>query len=112
MGDDDDMVKEAVCLGGTMEWSEDGPWTTARSKTRAFTVCVSWEWRAVEVSPRRRVQLWRRKENGVTVRNVSAELSMKHRAAVAPVEYLAQDRLDLGVAAVDLAKNHGSSERG
>ena len=66
--------------------------------------CVSWEWRAVEASPRRCVQLWRRKENGVTVRNVSAELAMKHRAAVARVVFLAQDRLDLGVAAVDLAK--------
>ena len=40
----------------------------------------------------------------MTVRNVSAELPTKHRAAVARVVYLAQDRLDLGVAAVDLAK--------
>ena len=36
---------------------------------------------------------------------VSAELATKHRAAVARVVYLAQDRLDLGVAAVELAKN-------
>ena len=35
---------------------------------------------------------------------VSAELASKHRAAVARVVYLAQDRLDLGVAAVELAK--------
>ena len=35
---------------------------------------------------------------------VSAELATKHRAAVARVVFLAQDRLDLGVAAVDLAK--------
>ena len=42
---------------------------------------------------------------------VSAELATKHRAAVARVVYLAQDRLDLGVAAVELAKNHGNSER-
>ena len=35
---------------------------------------------------------------------VSAELATKHRAAVARVVYLAQDRLDLGVAAVELAK--------
>ena len=24
MGDGDDMVKEAVCVGGTLEWSENG----------------------------------------------------------------------------------------
>ena len=36
---------------------------------------------------------------------VSAELATKHRAAVARVVYLAQDRLDLGVAAVELAKS-------
>ena len=35
---------------------------------------------------------------------VRAELATKHRAAVARVVYLAQDRLDLGVAAVELAK--------
>ena len=35
---------------------------------------------------------------------VSAELATKHRTAVARVVYLAQDRLDLGVAAVELAK--------
>ena len=34
----------------------------------------------------------------------SAELATKHQAAVARVVYLAQDRLDLGVAAVELAK--------
>ena len=34
----------------------------------------------------------------------SAELVTKHRAAVARVVYLAQDRLDLGVAAVELAE--------
>ena len=34
----------------------------------------------------------------------SAELATKHRPSVARVVYLAQDRLDLGVAAVELAK--------
>ena len=47
---------------------------------------------------------------------VSAELATKHRAAVARVVYLAQDRLDLGVAAVELAKTmavprEGDNER-
>ena len=35
---------------------------------------------------------------------MSAELATKHRAAVARGKYLAQDRLDLGVAAVELAQ--------
>ena len=35
---------------------------------------------------------------------VSAEIATKHRPAVARVVYLVQDRLDLGVAAVELAK--------
>ena len=35
---------------------------------------------------------------------VSADFATKHRAAVARVVCLAQDRLDLGVAAVELAK--------
>ena len=47
---------------------------------------------------------------------MSAELATKHRAAVARVVYLAQDRLDLGVSAVELAKTmaiprEGDSER-
>ena len=35
---------------------------------------------------------------------LSAELATKHRAAVARVVYFAQDRLDLGVAAVEFNK--------
>ena len=47
---------------------------------------------------------------------VSAEFATKHRAAVARGVYLAQDRLDLGVAAVELAKTmavprEGDNER-
>ena len=47
----------------------------------------------------------------MTVRRVSAELATKHRAAVARVVYLAQYRLDLGVAAVELAKPWPFQER-
>ena len=43
---------------------------------------------------------------------VSAELATKHRATVARVVYLAQDRLDLGVAAVELAKNMANPREG
>ena len=47
---------------------------------------------------------------------LSAELDKKHRAAVARVVHLAPDRLDLGVAAVELAKTmavprEGDNER-
>ena len=43
---------------------------------------------------------------------MSAELATKHRAAVARVVYLAQDRLDLGVAAVELAKTMAMPREG
>ena len=42
---------------------------------------------------------------------VSAEFATKHRAAVAWVVYLAKDRLDVGVAAVGLAKTKLFRER-
>ena len=47
---------------------------------------------------------------------MSAELVTKHRAAYARVVYLAQDLLELGVAAVELAKTmavlrEGENER-
>ena len=38
MGQDDDMEKKAIYLGGTLEWSENCLWSTALSKTRAFIV--------------------------------------------------------------------------
>ena len=67
MGGDDDMVKEAVYLGRTMEWSEHG----------------------LGVRPDRR-----------HVRSLLCELVMENCRSIS----LAQDRLDLGVAAVELAK--------
>ena len=47
----------------------------------------------------------------MTVRRVSAELATKYRAAVARVVYLAQDRLDLGVAAPWQFREEGHDER-
>ena len=74
------MVKKAVYFGRTLgKWS----WCTARTKTRAVTVV--------------------RVGNGNP--EVSSELATKHRAAFALVVYLAQDRLDLRVAAVELARS-------
>ena len=43
---------------------------------------------------------------------VSAELATKHRATVVRVVYLAKDRLDLGVAAVELAKTVANPTEG
>ena len=94
--------KKLVDLGRTLEWLENG----------------------IGVRPdRRHVRPWLRElgmENCrsmstplcATVVIVRAGLATKHRAAVARVVYLAQDRLDLGVATVELAKNHGNFKRG
>ena len=64
-------------------------------KTCPFTVCESWVWKLVGVSPLHRVSQW--KKEGVRSDRpvVRAELTTKHRAAVARVVYVAQDRLDV-----------------
>ena len=66
--------------------------------------CVSWKWsscRSISTPLSATVD----KEGNRSDRSeVSAELAKKHRAAVARVVYLAQYWLDLGVAAVELAK--------
>ena len=51
------------------------------------------------MSPRHCVPLWIKEGDRGDRPEVSAELATKYRAAVARVVYLAQDRLDLGVAA-------------
>ena len=94
MGDDDDMVKKAVHLGKTLEWGENG--LSVRPDRRharsllgesgmencrsIFTpLCATVEKEAYRSD---------RPE-------VSAELNTKHRAAVARVVHLVQDRLDM-----------------
>ena len=97
------MLKKAIYLGRILELGENG----------------------LGVRPdRRHVHSWLRELGMETCRSVStplsatvekegdrsdrpevsAELATKHRAAVARVVYLAQDRLDVGVSAVELAK--------
>ena len=105
MGEDDDMGEETCRSWQNTGMARERYWSTTRSKTRASMV--------------------ERVGNGelskyvhATVRHcgdrlvVSAGLATKHRAAVARVVYLAQDRLDLGVATVELDKNHGNFKRG
>ena len=97
MGDDDDMVKKAVHLGKTLEWGENA--ACGRIEDTRVHCCDNC--RSISTPLCATVE----KEGDRSDRpEVSAELNTKHRAAVARVVYLAQDRLDLGVAAVELAK--------
>ena len=95
MGDDDDMEKTAVYLGRTLEWSEDGLGVRPdRRHVRSLLRDLGMETFLSVSTP---LSLTVEKEGGRSDRpEVSAELATKHRAAVARVEYLAQDRLDFG----------------
>ena len=115
MGDDEDMVKTAVYLGRTLEWREDGLGVRPdRRHVRSLLRELGMEACRSVSTP---LSLTVEKEGDRSDRpEVSAELATKHRAAVARFVYLAQDRLDLGVAAVELAKTmaiprEGDSER-
>ena len=115
MDDDEDMVKTAVYLGRTLEWREDGLGVRPdRRHVRSLLRELGMEVCRSVSTP---LSLTVEKEGDRSDRpEVSAELATKHRAAVARVVYLAQDRLDLGVAAVELAKTmaiprEGDNER-
>ena len=104
MGDDDYKEKKAVYLGMTLEWSEDGPGCSTRSETCAITVARVGFGNVSECVPHAtKSHSGKGRRSEIHRPEVSAELATKHRAAVAWVVYLAQDRLDLGVAAVELA---------
>ena len=99
MGDDGDRVKKAVYLGRTLEWSEIGLGVRPdRRHVRSLLRELGMEnCRSISTPLCATVE----KEGHRSDRlEVSAELATKHRAAVARVVYLVQDRLDLGVAAV------------
>ena len=103
MGEDDDMEEKAVYLGRTLEWGENGLVVRPdRRHARSLLRELGMEnCRSISTSLCATVE----KEGHRSDRpEVSAELATKHRAAVARVVYLAQDRLFLGVAAVELAK--------
>ena len=103
MGDDGDMEKEAVCQGRTLEWSEDGLGVRPdRRHVRSLLRELGMETCRSVSTP---LSLTVGKEGDRSDRpEVSAKEATKRRAAVARVVYLAQDRLDLGVAAVELSK--------
>ena len=103
MGEDDDMVKKAVYLGRTLESGETGLSVRPdRRHVRSLLRGLGMEnCRSISTPLSATVE----KEGVRSDRpEVSAALATKHRAAVARVVYLAQDRLDLGKAAVELAK--------
>ena len=115
MDDDEDLEKTAVYLGRTLEWSEDGLGVRPdRRHVRSLLRELGMETCRSVSTP---LSLTEEKEGEWSDRpEVSAELATKHRAAVARVVYLAQDRLDLGVVALELAKTmaipiEGDSER-
>ena len=108
MGEDDDMEKKAVYLGRTLEWGENGLGVRPdRRHVRALLRELEME-RCRSISTP--LSATAEKERHRSERpELSTELAKKHRAAVARAVYLAQDRLDLGVAAVEIAKTwlHG-----
>ena len=96
MGEDDDMEKKAVYLGRTLEWGENG--LGVRPDRRHVHSLL----RELEMENCRSISMplsaTAEKEGDRSERpEMSAELATKHRAAVARVVYLSQDRLDLGV---------------
>ena len=102
MGDDDDMEKQAVYLGRTLEWSENGLGVRPdRRHVRSLLRELGMEnCRSISTPLSATVE----KEGNRSDRSeVSADVATTHRAAVARIVYLAQDLLDLGVAAVELA---------
>ena len=103
MGEDDDMVKKAVYLGRTVEWIENGLSVRPdRRHVRSLLRELGMEnCRSISTPLCTTVE---KEGNRRDRHEMSAELATKHRAAVARVVYLAQVRLDLGVAAVELAK--------
>ena len=103
MGEDDHMEKKAVYLGRTLEWGENGLGERPdRRHVRSLLRELGME-NCRSISTQLSVTV---EKEGVRSdrRDVSAKLATKHRAAVSRVVYVAQDRLDLRVAAVELAK--------
>ena len=102
MGEDDDMEKKAICLGRTLEWGENG--LGVRLDRRHVRPSLrELDCRSISTP----LSATAEKEGDLSERpETSAERTTEHRAAVA------QDRLDLGVAAVELAKTMAIPKEG
>ena len=111
MGEDDDMVKKVVYLGRTLEWCENGLSVRRdRRHVRSLSRELGMEnCRSISTPLCATVEKERHRSDRP---EVSAELATKHRAAVALDVYPAQDRVDLGVAAVELAKTSAIPREG
>ena len=115
MGGDDDMEKKAIYLGRTLEWNENG--LGVRPDRRHVRALFRELGMKTSRNISRPLSVTMDKEEHRNERpEMSAELATKHRAAVARVVYRAHDRLDLGKAAVELAKTmavprEGDNER-
>ena len=111
MGEDDDMEKKAVYLIKPLEWCENGLGVRLdRRHVRSLLRELGMESCRSISTP---LSTTAEEEGDQSERpEMSAELATKHRAAVARVVYLAQDRLDLGVAAVELAKTMAIPKEG
>ena len=103
MGEDDDMERKAVYLGRTLECGEIGLGVRPdrRHVRSLLREMVMENCRSISTP----LSATAEKEGDRSERpEMSAEFATKHRAAAAWVVYLDQDRMDLGVAAVELAK--------
>ena len=115
MGGDFDMERKAIYLGRTLRWYENGLGVRLdRRRVRALLRELGME--ACRNSSTPLSATTEKEEHRNERPEMSAEFATKHRAAVARVVYLAQDRLDLGVAAVELANTmavprEGDNER-
>ena len=96
MGEDDDMEQKVIYFGRTLEWCENGIGIRPdRRHLRSLLRELGMEnCRSISTPLCATVK---REGNRSDRPEVSAELVTKHRAAVARVVYLAQDRLDWGV---------------
>ena len=92
MGEDADMAKKAVYLGGTLKWGENGLGVRPdRRHVRALLRELGMESCRSISTP---LSATAENEGDRSERlEMSAELATKHRAAVARVVYLVQDRL-------------------
>ena len=111
LGADDDMEKQATYLGRTLEWQAEGLGMRPDSKhARQLLRDLGMENSRSISTPLCTAEA--KEADRQDQPDMPADLARRHRAAVARIVYLAQDRLDLGVAAVELAKTMARPKEG